>query len=132
MNQQRDKFLTEAMGIKSSGNYKVGITYPFPAGSIAFRGTLEDCESYTNRHKNKGYAGDIAFIEPVNVRIINFSTWPSFGKLWEWAINQKWWQKFAQEKLDKMYYVNDEDVFPQELINPDNFANAVYDFLKEK
>lgn len=144
MNTERDKFLTEAMGIKlSSNNYRVEITWPFPNGSIAFRGSKEKCHEYADRHKEKGYAGDILAIVPVNQRkAIDFSTWEGFGKLWEWTQEQDWFDLFqceiyyhdyrkhnyhkGDEKLD-----NDE-VLRNVLVNPTNFANAVYEFLKER
>ena len=60
----------------------------------------------------------------------NFFTWEGFGKLWEWSTKQEWWQGF----------LNKHDVSPDfrfrgfdtDLINPTNFANAIYEYPKEK
>lgn len=51
----------------------------------------------------------------------NFSTWEGFGKLYEWLI----WSKYGDE------FLNDYFLFPTHM-NPDNFANAVYEYLKDK
>ncbi len=56
----------------------------------------------------------------------NFSTWEGFGKLWEWAIDQKWWPEFeAHQGLPKHWV-------PKKLIKPEFFAEAVADFLQKK
>lgn len=86
MNTERDKFLTEAMGL------------------------LE-----------RWHDGD--FIRTGNS--INFSTWQGFGELWEWSKKQEWWYEFW--KID--FGIS---IIKCELINPNNFANAVYNFLKER
>ena len=62
----------------------------------------------------------------------DFSTWQGFGKLWEWAIKQEWWQSFG----DTVVYADhvDFDVTIcnlEHFIHPDRFADAVYAFLKE-
>lgn len=59
----------------------------------------------------------------------DFTTWEGFGKLWEWAQPQKWWGNF------KAWSKGVEAVsmpINEQLIHPDNFAEAVYKFLKEK
>lgn len=53
----------------------------------------------------------------------DFSTWAGFGKLWTWAQQQEWWKSFSA------YLFGWGDL---SIINPDRFANAVYDFLKTK
>jgi len=61
--------------------------------------------------------------------IPNFSTWSGFGKLWEWAKGQSFWGEF------KYYLRNDTNIkwiSMEDCINPDNFANALYEFLKGK
>lgn len=58
--------------------------------------------------------------DPIN----NFSTWTGFGKLWEWSIKQDWWRGFAYTTQHEIYNIGPA------LINPDNFANAVYEYLK--
>jgi hypothetical protein len=83
---ERDKFLTEAMGI--NGGW------------------------YNHEYVQKW-------------GIIDFQKWAAFGMLWEWAQKQEWWNDFFQSSC---YEAND---WFQLLINPDRFANAVYEFLKE-
>jgi len=66
--------------------------------------------------------------EPKNC---DFSTWQGFGKLWEWAIKQKWWDKFLSEcyiQHNQGYTMS----FLEPLINPDYFANTLYKFLRKK
>lgn len=56
----------------------------------------------------------------------NFFTWEGFGKLWEWVHNQKWWDKFRV--CPQRYYIDWSDTY----VNPERFATAVYNFLKER
>lgn len=51
---------------------------------------------------------------------VNFSTWVGFGKLFEFCQTQKWWDEFVYDTLpvDHSY------------INPDKFADTVYEFIK--
>lgn len=51
----------------------------------------------------------------------SLSTWEGFGKLFEWAIEQKWWNNFVYNNLpvDHSY------------MKPFLFANAVYKYIKE-
>lgn len=59
-------------------------------------------------------------------RVPNYLTWEGFGKLWEWAIVQKWWPEFeAHQGLPKHWV-------PKKLVKPEFFAKAVADFLQEK
>ena len=51
----------------------------------------------------------------------DFSTWQDFGQLWGWAIKQDWFVIFQ-------YYYG---YVPKGLINPDKFADALYEYLKE-
>jgi len=53
-----------------------------------------------------------------------FSTWNGFGRLWVWAQNQDWWNDFFQSSCHEA-----TDWF-QLMINPDQFATAVYNYLK--
>jgi hypothetical protein len=57
--------------------------------------------------------------------INDFSTWQGFGKLWEWATKQEWWLIFEA----KTFLTGKEIV---KVVNPTNFAKAIYEFLKEK
>ena len=56
------------------------------------------------------------------------STWQGFGKLWEWAEDQKWWDEFVDKDLVSRGHK--PWLFPLGWINPNNFANALYEFLK--
>ena len=86
MNQKRNKFLVEAMGMCRPPCFK-------------------KCRKV---HSN-----------------MDFSTWPGFGILWEWALVQDWWEKFTDEN----YHCCRTDL---DMINPRKFANMVYNYLKEK
>lgn len=57
---------------------------------------------------------------------IDFLTWEGFGKLWEWAIKQVWWEKFT------WFHQSIEDEILTELINPEHFAKAVAEYLQKK
>lgn len=61
---------------------------------------------------------------------LSLSTWEGFGKLWEWAQKQEWWLVF----VIKHTYAETKQEMTAPLtciINPDRFANAVYECLKE-
>ena len=58
----------------------------------------------------------------------DFFTWTGFGLLWEWATKQEWWNHFMNDQSGKMVCFE----VSYHLINPTNFANAIYEFLKEK
>ena len=60
---------------------------------------------------------------------INFSTWNGFGKLCEWAYKQNWYHQFLTTKSPDGFFIGN---IIREYINPDRFADAVYDFLKDK
>lgn len=56
-----------------------------------------------------------------------FSTWEGFGKLWEWSQEQEWiFQLYLFLELNK-----DCAAWTQ-YIDPDSFANVIYEFLKEQ
>lgn len=59
----------------------------------------------------------------------DFSTWKGFGKLWEWAQEQKWWADFVSEKMQTKVELQ---LNTYSIINPDVFADAVYEFMKER
>jgi hypothetical protein len=96
-NIERDKFLTEMMGEcwheQGKANY---------AGGMFLFWTCAKCKEGFKKSD-----------------INDFSAWEGFGKLWEFAIKQDWWQGFLNKQTT-------------EIINPDRFSNAVYEFLKEK
>jgi hypothetical protein len=74
---------------------------------------------------------------PMNIRDLSyrenedFSTWPSFGILWEWATKEEWWYDFYLRELNNAYRKNPKFMFDF-LINPDHFSNSVYEFLKDR
>jgi hypothetical protein len=55
---------------------------------------------------------------------VDFRTWHGFGQLFEWAVQQKWWLEFVDVSSD------DWRKLSVELIHPDRFADAVYNYLK--
>jgi hypothetical protein len=55
---------------------------------------------------------------------LDFSCWEGFGKLWEWTQQQEWRQDFC-----KTFYGHYDLLL---LIQPDRFADAVYNYLQEK
>lgn len=64
----------------------------------------------------------------------DFSTWQSFGKLWEWAQEQEWWVTFTDDYYGPRRPDRNVSLFfdVNYIIHPNNFANAVYDYLKSK
>jgi len=51
----------------------------------------------------------------------NFFTWEGFGKLWEWSITQPWFEDFWFKRAWSI---------PQQTINPELLAKAIYKLLK--
>ena len=99
----RDKFLTEAMGECCVHEwYK-------PKGYISGH-FCKKCNTYWPV-KPESQSG-----------IVNFSTWESFGKLWKWAKNKEWFCLMMAHN----------GCGPHDIVNPDRFAAAVYEYLKEK
>jgi len=109
MNEERDKFLTKAIGEcwhePEDGYYDYSCVH---------------CGIYGRTPKS------------VIIKRIDFSTWEVFGKLWEWAIKQEWWTDFCTMSLNEGEYFGGYrlPIVMQRLINPDRFADAVYKFLK--
>ena len=87
----------------------------------------EDINKYLTEAMGKEYGKDFQWL-------IDNRSWWWFGLLWEWATKQEWWYLFFDDILH-------EDTMPhlvggcyqlkQDLINPTNFAKAIYEFLKE-
>ena len=133
---ERDKFLTEAMSECWHENIRDmnGITHILKCtcGRIYSSGRKEYIDSEVNHELRKEYA----------CRNNDFSTWGGFGKLWEWTSKQEWWDSFYPYSLCSQsvtvstlcYSGQDEifHIFDQKFIDPDKFANAVYEYLKEK
>jgi hypothetical protein len=116
MNTDRDKFMTEAMG---NDWHTVGY-----AERDIRRGVICNCGS-------NNCAGPS--------RNISLSTWQGFGKLWEWAQEQEFFLellvficvdiegKGMDIEFAKAFNL---DSVSCGAVNPDRFANAVYEFLK--
>lgn len=69
---------------------------------------------------------------------INFSTWEGFGQLWEWSKQQSWFEDFLNI-CDVGEYISTKEMdggftvdIQMEFINPDVFADAVYEFLSDQ
>jgi hypothetical protein len=110
---ERDKFLNEAMGE----------CWHVAGHPLYVCKCMKGCGTILNSPASK----------PVNLEL---STWQGFGKLWEWAIDQEWWCEF---EFSRPVNPDQSDIFGgtlqeilQSLINPDRFATAVYEYLKEK
>lgn len=105
MNEERDKFLTEQM-------------------DKCWHEELYRYDSFTKRCK-------VCDKDSRSCTRINFSTPDGFFKLWNWAKEQEWWEDWKESKeyrnLDGAYIINMEF-----FIHPDRFANAIYEFLKER
>lgn len=73
--------------------------------------------------------------EPFDILYLTtrFNEWKGFGKLWEWANKQEWWHSQFEHwlicdwKNSKQY-----GMVKSEMVNPENFARAVADFLQKK
>lgn len=102
MNTERDKFLCEVIG----GYWHYSI--------YTVRGNECSCGKWWSQCSKT---------QP------DFSTWEGFGKLWEWSEKQEWWKEYSSMNMhDRKAY----GVVPTRYINPDKFADAVYNFLKDK
>ena len=121
MNTERDKFLTEAIGeCWHDPDPWLDADQFFPDPRYACCGVS----------KIRGK------------KLIDFSTWDGFGKLWTWAQEQEWFDLFQcclyyHEYLKHCHRPGDErldndKVLHNELIHPDRFADAVYNFLSKK
>jgi hypothetical protein len=107
MNEDRDKFLTKAMGL---------------------------CwhEALTSQHSKCIYCGrvlrwvDYKCYE--NFICNNYSTWDGFGRLFVFfRLDDNFpWGEF----ITKFFYLKNGEL-TLELINPNKFADAIYEFLKE-
>lgn len=121
MNTNRDKFLTEAMGWR-----RVNIW------------NKDDSTCTCDCHRRKVWKNEEGEILSFPY---DFSTPEGFFKFWNWAQEQEWWDEFMCDQGcslraeveaivpdEKIRYVYSPRI---ELIHPDRFADAVYNFLKE-
>ena len=114
MNQERDRFLTEARGEcwhEWKGRFSKDSSVWFYQCEKC---NYEEIESHLN----------------INGWNNNFSTWEGFGKLLLWCKNQVWWYIF----MDKINEAKPIEPLKMKVryINPDIFADAVCEFLKDK
>ena len=115
--EERDKYLSEAMG-ECWHEFTLDDPHLKPVD-----GSYGICKcgyriNYLHFHKHLKY-------NP------NFSTWDRFGKLWEWANRQKWWKMFLCFGVYGDYMNGVQNLIETENINPDIFADAIYNYLKE-
>lgn len=114
---ERDKYLTEAMGEcwhewKSHRRHMSGLSTHIVKECLKC-----DAVSY-DEHK---------------ICNNNFSTPEGFFKLWNWAIEQEWWDnanKYSIHGFADHMYDNADGAY--DWINPDNLANAIYEYLTNK
>ena len=108
--KERDKFLTEAMGQ----------CYHDPLGGMTpLRTHCSKCDT------------------PLPIFNPNFSTWQGFGLLWSWVLSQEWYWHFDCHLMyapsGHEFTKNDSDGYlHKDYIHPDKFADAVYEYLKNK
>ena len=60
----------------------------------------------------------------------NYFTWKGFGKLWEWAIEEEWWEDFLETTKygDPVF----DNRVSSEIIDPGKLAEAVAEYLQEQ
>jgi hypothetical protein len=107
MNIERDKFLTEAMG---------------ECWHIVNYGRCEKCNKVIHRDRDE--------IDDYSLNL-HFSSWDGFGKLIGFINHNTDMRDFISE-----YFDNGDGNWPfnwvARKINPDKFANALYEYLMEK
>lgn len=123
----RDGFLTEAIGGKLIDCCVVDLDNEFDIDETCVR---QDTNDYPLDDCTYGKDGD----KPEDCKYWQkrikgggkeFSLWHYFGELWEWAKGQEWWEDFIIKKTHA------NAIFLERIINPDNFADAIYEFLQE-
>jgi hypothetical protein len=99
---KREKFLCEAMGICWHENFPVCDKCGEEYDVVNFHNSLPD-----------------------------FSTWEGFGKLFEWVKDQRWYAKLCFTVIRTGYsaYPGSVMSIPDKYIDPDIFADAVYEYL---
>jgi hypothetical protein len=106
-NEERDKFLTEAMG---------ECWHEHLVKTGTFSTLCNKCLAHVTNN--------------------DFSTWPGFGKLWEWAQKQEWFNIFMLGKGWLIWPETQSPFMVQQsyfnLIHPDRFADVLFAFLKER
>lgn len=112
--QIRDKFLAEAMGECWHNTVSTQPYHDNQTTHICGCGA-RDTVGETTFHKQPW--------ERYRIKI-TFSTWDGFGKLWNWSKTQEWWADFMSRDVDTVD-------FYELLIDPDHYADAIYELLAE-
>lgn len=98
--KMRDKYLTEAMGFCY---HTIEAAETFPRYGCSKCGLdVDDCIDN------------------------DFSMWEDFGRLWEWAIDQEWWDDLEKE------YDLPRRMVPNVIIHPERFAQTIYEYMQNK
>lgn len=70
---------------------------------------------------------------------IEGTPWYWFGMIWDWANEQDWWEDFLQETWRELSNHRQQDRVldmqmgvRMELINPQRFADDIYNFLQRR
>lgn len=125
--ENRDKLLTETMGLKYHRIIECRHDSPLSGrvlSSICMCGRkIEDSRG----NKRECYANQ------------DFSTPQGFFKLFNFATKQEWWNEFIEQSWQSLKsgefqpdWVDDQIGIRLDFINPDNLANAIFSYLKEK
>jgi hypothetical protein len=109
---ERDKFLTEAMGLAASECDNCGTKWPEQCGcdEVGIGSGNAPCDC---------------------------STWTGFGLLWQWANKQEWWNEFIDITLGVTSKVSSGGqivcrYIRSNYVDPSYFADALYEYLKER
>ena len=113
MNTERDKFLLKAMGL-CWHEWNIGMTLD---KNNPHRWTCNKCLEFY-----------YCLFQDLPLHL-DFSTWYGFGVLWDWAIKQEWWRELKVRMFISRGIHYEIDTFIS-FINPDRFADVVYEFLK--
>ena len=112
MNELRDRFLTETMG--ECWHEDVWATSSDDGdGSVSgWQCKHHQSMCYSSNRWSEGNK--------------SFSTWEGFGKLYEWARKQEWWNQFAGNTLGEWSYDGKTVYISENVIDPDKFSDALY------
>lgn len=112
--EERDKYLTEAMG-ECWHEFTLDDPHLKPV-----EGSYGIC--------NCGYRINYLHFHAHTKYNPKFSTWDGFGKLYEWSVEQDWWYEFLFEWSGEIISFS----IPYKLVYPNPFANVIYEFLRDK
>lgn len=127
MNEERNKYLTEAMGDCWHDEFIDHDKFcPYHRVSCAkCKAYIGDSIYYTKLDKESKHYSPYVFGNT------NFSTPDGFFKLWNFAMEQKWWKCFCDWSWNIADCTGTETSYLVWLVNPDRFADAIYQYLKE-